>query len=217
VIDKTAVNLVWLKRDLRLSDHQPLVSSLKSGLTLLLYVFEPILVDDPHYDVRHWRFVYQSLKDSNQQRARVNSKIYVFYGSVIHAFEAINEIFSISNLYSYQEVGIASTYKRDIAVKQWCDSHQVQWFESQTAGVIRGKKNRINWDASWQKIMSAPLQEVILTTENTLNVNDIASLPQPELPATWLTDNDLMLKGGELWAHRMLQSFFTQSRQRLPV
>jgi deoxyribodipyrimidine photo-lyase len=207
VIDKTAVNLVWLKRDLRLSDHQPLVSSLKSGLTLLLYVFEPILVDDPHYDVRHWRFVYQSLKDINQQLARVNSKIYVFYGSVIHAFEAINEIFSISNLYSYQEVGIATTYERDIAVKQWCDSHQVQWFESQTAGVIRGKKNRINWDASWQKIMSAPLQEVILTTENTLNVNDIASLPQPELPATWLTDNDLMLKGGELWAHRMLQSF----------
>jgi deoxyribodipyrimidine photo-lyase len=207
VVNKANINIVWLKRDLRLSDHQPLASSLTSGVTLFLYVFEPLLVEDPHYDVRHWRFVYQSLKDINQQLTSVNSKVYIFYGSILSAFESISESFTINNLYSYQEVGIATTYERDIAVKKWCNSHQVQWFESQTAGVIRGKKNRTHWDASWQKIMSAPLQEVTLTTEKTANLDDITLLSQPELPATWLIDNELMLKGGELWAHRMLQSF----------
>ena len=207
VADIKAVNLVWLKRDLRLSDHQPLASSLKTGTTLLLYVFEPLLVDDPHYDVRHWRFVYQSLKDINQQLEAVNSKVYIFYGSTLDAFKAVSNVFVINKLYSHQEIGIAATYNRDIAVRQWCDSHQIQWYESQTAGIIRGKKNRIHWDASWQKIMSAPLQEIVLTTEKTANFDDIALLPQPQLPPIWLTDNDLMLKGGELWAHRLLQSF----------
>ncbi|MFT6206586.1 MAG: deoxyribodipyrimidine photo-lyase, partial [Colwellia sp.] len=54
------VNIVWLKRDLRLSDHQPLSESTQSGLTLVYYVFEPLLIADPHYDERHWRFIWQS-------------------------------------------------------------------------------------------------------------------------------------------------------------
>ena len=55
------VNIVWLKRDLRLSDHEPLAHAIKSGTTLLYYVFEPLLINDPHYDVRHWRFIWQSI------------------------------------------------------------------------------------------------------------------------------------------------------------
>ncbi len=207
MFDKTAINLVWLKRDLRLSDHQPLASSTKSGVTLIFYVFEPLLVEDPHYDVRHWRFVYQSLQDINQRLASVNSKVYIFYGSALNSLESISETFLIKKLYSYQEVGVAATYERDIAIKHWCNCNQVQWFESQTAGVIRGVKNRINWDSSWQKIMSAPLQKVTLTSEKLVDINNIALLPEFKLPAQWLTDNKQMLKGGELWAHRLLQSF----------
>jgi deoxyribodipyrimidine photolyase len=37
---KADVNVVWLKRDLRISDNQALMESLKSGKTLLYYVFE---------------------------------------------------------------------------------------------------------------------------------------------------------------------------------
>lgn len=52
------INLVWLKRDLRLTDHAPLQAALTSGRpTLLLYLFEPMLLGDAHYSERHWRFV----------------------------------------------------------------------------------------------------------------------------------------------------------------
>ena len=71
---KMEVNVVWLKRDLRLSDHQALTDSIKSGLTLLFYVFEPLLIDDPHYDERHWRFVWQSIQDINNQLASYNTR-----------------------------------------------------------------------------------------------------------------------------------------------
>ena len=58
------VNLVWLKRDLRLRDHAPLLEATHSGHpVLLLYVIEPLALEDPHMDIRHWRFIWQSLED----------------------------------------------------------------------------------------------------------------------------------------------------------
>ena len=51
------VSLVWFKRDLRLTDHLPLQKAIESGNELiLLYCFDPKLINDPHYNVRHWRF-----------------------------------------------------------------------------------------------------------------------------------------------------------------
>ena len=67
------INVVWLKRDLRISDNHALMDSLESGLTLLYYAFEPILIDDPHYDKRHWRFVWQSIQDINIQLEKFNT------------------------------------------------------------------------------------------------------------------------------------------------
>ncbi|TAE48991.1 MAG: deoxyribodipyrimidine photolyase, partial [Bacteroidetes bacterium] len=54
------VNLVWFKRDLRLSDHVPLTTAIQQGLpTLLLYCFEPSLIASPDADLRHWRFIHE--------------------------------------------------------------------------------------------------------------------------------------------------------------
>ena len=63
-----APELVWFKRDLRLADHQPLADAIAAGRpVLLMYCFEPMLLDDPHHSARHWRFVGESLRDMNAQ------------------------------------------------------------------------------------------------------------------------------------------------------
>ncbi|MFT7252281.1 MAG: deoxyribodipyrimidine photo-lyase, partial [Flavobacterium sp.] len=44
------MNIVWLKRDLRLTDNEALFNALSSGRkVLLLYIFEPSLQKDIHY------------------------------------------------------------------------------------------------------------------------------------------------------------------------
>ncbi len=59
-----SVNIVWFKRDLRLVDHESLDLAVSVGKPLvLLYVFEPSVMAYDDSDVRHWRFVYQSLLD----------------------------------------------------------------------------------------------------------------------------------------------------------
>ena len=65
------INSLWFKRDLRLNDHAPLLSTLAGSQAarplLLLCSFEPTLLADPNDDLRHWRFVTECLADLNQR------------------------------------------------------------------------------------------------------------------------------------------------------
>ncbi|MDX1726890.1 MAG: deoxyribodipyrimidine photo-lyase, partial [Pseudoalteromonas tetraodonis] len=137
------INIVWFKRDLRLSDHQPLKNAFSNGLpTLLVYNFEPLLLNDAHYNERHWRFVYQSICDLNTQLARFNSRVYIFNEDMQTLLESLHSQFEITNLFSHQEIGLNNTFERDIAIKAWCQHHHINWLESPTGAVIRGKRNR---------------------------------------------------------------------------
>ena len=61
-----AISIVWLKRDLRLEDHEALCSALNSNnKVLLLYVAENILKKNSHFSERHLNFIRESLKDIN--------------------------------------------------------------------------------------------------------------------------------------------------------
>ena len=49
-----AINVVWFKRDLRLSDHAALeLASRLPQKCLLLYILEPALLSNRHYRGRH--------------------------------------------------------------------------------------------------------------------------------------------------------------------
>ncbi len=202
------VNVVWLKRDLRLSDHEPLTQALESGLTIIYYAFEPLLVQDEHYDERHWRFVWQSLQDLNNQLAPFNSQVYIYYGDAIDGLNNINQFFRIKNLYSHEEVGLLTTFQRDKTVKNWCLTNNISWYETPLAGVIRGRKNRIDWDKNWLEIMTSPLSQPALSATTLVDASTVNNLSTTELPISWLTINKKMLRGGERWAYTTLQSFF---------
>ena len=51
------MNVVWLKRDLRLRDHAPLAAAFARGDVLVVYVVEPELVRQPETDPSHVAFV----------------------------------------------------------------------------------------------------------------------------------------------------------------
>ena len=74
--NRPPIGIVWLKRDLRLHDHAALHVALKENKrVLLVYVFETVLAQDPHYSSRHFDFIKQSLIDMNRQLVQFNTKI----------------------------------------------------------------------------------------------------------------------------------------------
>ena len=59
---KQAINIVWLKRDIRSQDHLPLWKAEQSSLPyLIVYIFEPHLIAYKDTSLRHLQFIYHSL------------------------------------------------------------------------------------------------------------------------------------------------------------
>lgn len=204
------IQVVWFKRDLRLRDHAPLTAAANTGkATLLLYIVEPELVADPHYDIRHWRFIWQSLTDLNHQLAARNTQVQVFEGNALEVLQTIHQICGIETLYSHEETGLDITFARDRAIQTWASSAGLEWIEFPKDAVMRGVKNRTDWDKQWQKIMRAPLVTTRWENFKPLAFDALQQLPQRyQVPDHWLLQDPLKQKGGERWAHKTLDSFF---------
>lgn len=205
--EKPTINIVWLKRDLRTQDHAPLFVAEEIGAPyLILYCFEPEFISYPDTSIRHLQFIYHSLQSMNNALARYKKQISVQYGNAVEVFKALIDTFQINKVYSYQESGILLTWKRDKAVKRLFDQHAVTWKEFQRDGIVRGIKNRINWDKSWFDTMSkATLQNRFTIAINTIHFNHF---PLPEDFINTLSNYDQKWQpAGEINAWRYLTSF----------
>ena len=57
------MQVVWFKRDLRITDHAPLRAAAVAGPVLALYVYEDALLGGPDADARHLGFLNEALDD----------------------------------------------------------------------------------------------------------------------------------------------------------
>ncbi len=210
-MDKPPINIVWLKRDLRTQDHAPLQQAEQDGLPyLVIYLYEPTLIQYPDTSDRHLQFVYHSTQVMNTVWKSVQREVHLFYGDAIDVFGFFIEKYDLKKVFSHQETGTQITYDRDKAVAQLFKKYKIDWLESPTNGVVRGITNRDGWDKQWYATMySKPIQ-------NTYN------LPEPELlghdfllPFSFLKRikdySDLYQPAGEVNGWKYLRSF-TQRR-----
>lgn len=207
------MNVLWFKRDLRLRDHEPLARALDAGKPLLLvYVLEPSLRADPHYDERHWRFVYQSLLDLNRQLKPYGAQLHILQSEVLPALEAIHRRHRIETLFSYEETGLKITFDRDRAVARFCQKHHIVWQESQCNGVIRALQLRDEWSARWHERMNAPQVDPDWSRylHADLDPKVFWKLRGKPFPKSWETSPSDFQPGGESEAHRVLREFLRE-------
>ncbi|SOE22640.1 deoxyribodipyrimidine photo-lyase family protein (cryptochrome) [Spirosomataceae bacterium TFI 002] len=206
------INIIWFKRDLRLTDHAPLAEACRNGLpTILLYTFEPELIHDHHYSERHWRFVYQSLLDINKNLAPFNAEILICYGKPEDILSRIHSQEGTIRLISHQEIGIKLTYDRDKRMINTCINLNIEWVEYQKDGVIRGLKNRKNWVKRWHAYMGNPLAKIDLSkisySKLKLNLDEFA-IENSQLNFSELGQNkEGFQPGGSSFAQKYLTSF----------
>jgi deoxyribodipyrimidine photo-lyase len=156
-VTRTPVQLVWLKRDLRLDDHWPLFNACRSGTTVALYVFEPQLWQMPEFDRSHFDFIVQSLRELSSKLQVIGGRLAVRVGELPNVFIEIAREYDITELHSHEETGNGFTYDRDRRVANWARSVGVRWTEYPQNGVIRLLKSRNGWAELWQKRMRTPI------------------------------------------------------------
>ena len=204
---KETINIVWLKRDLRLQDHEPLFRAEQAGIPyLIVYFLEPELIEYPDTSFRHLQFVYHSLKVMNTTLKEFNRSVHIFYENALTAFKFLHQKFNIEQLFSYQESGTQITWKRDKKVALLCATEKTKWVECQRDGIIRGIKNRNNWNKQWHVTMHKPV------LKNQYSVSKIASFEQPfALPEKLKNKLEIYPEyyqpAGEVNAWRYLKSF----------
>ena len=225
-VDKPPMQFVWIKRDLRTRDHAPLAEAEASGLPYrVIFIFEPSLVTHPDCSDRHLRFQWQSIQEMNRafQGLVLDSEarqVDVFWGEAEAVFSSLMEAFDVQRVLSYRESGIEKTFLRDKAIAQLLKEKGVVWQEFQRNGVLRGIKDRVDWDKRWFVWMSeplttnmyrkrlypeelGPLQAMLLG-----DLNQDFAIPE-EVFLRLTASSEGMQLGGESMAWRYLQGFLS--------
>ncbi|SFA77174.1 deoxyribodipyrimidine photo-lyase [Flavobacterium swingsii] len=209
-MNKKAINIVWFKRDLRFTDNEALFHAHQSDLPLLLiYIFEPSVMNYDDADVRHWRFIYESIQELQKKLNPTNNKIYFFHNEAAFVFSEIIKNFEVKTIFSHQEIGNKITFDRDIAMQALFQKNNIIWKEFQLHGVIRKLKSRQNWDKRWENVMRGEIK--ILKIENLkierLEESFYREIKGEELASAITIPNKNFQQGGETLAWRYLDSF----------
>jgi deoxyribodipyrimidine photo-lyase len=209
---KQEIAIVWFKRDLRFTDHEPLYFAQRQPLpVLLMYCFEPSVMNYADSDIRHWRFVYESLLEMQTKLVDLDGRIYVFHAEANSVFQEIAKHYTIQTIFSHQEIGNKITYDRDLALHKFCLQNQIHWKEFQHNGVVRKLKSRKEWEQRWkQKMQETPK----LVDEHNWNIAKLdettyAQIKGPLLDERIVTHNRNFQHGGESFAWKYLKSFLT--------
>lgn len=231
-MNKPPLFVLWFKRDLRLRDNRALKLAIEAtqaeagARLLLLYVFEPSLLADPHYDLRHWRFVTESLADLNQQLGKLSptptpespaelpeaAQVVVCQREVVELLADLAQQYTLRGLYAHQETGLRLTYQRDQAVAAFCQQYGMGWHQFRADGTIRKLADRRSWQPRYYATMAAPKQQPDWAALPALCLPAPAGAPWvgPPLPAAWAVPDAAFQAGGEHAAQQCLGSFLAE-------
>jgi deoxyribodipyrimidine photo-lyase len=175
--NKEEIHVVWFKRDLRLQDNEAIQNALASNKRVLfLYVFENSLIEDPHYDTRHWDFIKQSVVALNAELKKYDTKVLCVQTEVVNAFNQIFDSFKVDTVFSHQETGLLITYNRDKEFTRYCRNNSVTWKENNNNGVLRGLLNRADWFDKWDDYMYDTQIKNTLDAEQFISIEEIEQI-----------------------------------------
>lgn len=150
------MQVLWLKRDLRIDDHEALTQAAAQGLVLPLYILEPKLWQQEDMSRRHYLFLKQCLQELHLSLLKLGQGLVIKVGDAVEVLQDLHKRHGVRGVWSHQETGNLWTYERDRRVKGWTKEAGVPWHEPVQNGVVRGLKNREGWSQLWFQQMSQP-------------------------------------------------------------
>ncbi len=154
------MNVVWLKRDIRLADHQPLSDACRFGETLVLYIAEPSLWNTGDLSRRHFDFILNGLAELAHKLEERGGKLACAVGEVEEVLEQLLHTYGAFSLYTYEEIGPPIIEERDANAARWmgekglsyCPYFELPAFQKGWEGKLSRKK----WELEMQKPCAQP-------------------------------------------------------------
>ena len=172
------LDVVWLKRDVRLHDHGPFsMVSQSSNPFIILYLYEPDQLKQHCVHGSHIHFYNEglieldrklsgggipSIKDGDFQANSHNATdhelgaVTACYANPVDTLTSIHQKYPIGRLLAHEETGHYASYVRDRLVRRWCRENGVQCIELQQSGVTRRLKERDDFSRKLNAFLSSP-------------------------------------------------------------
>ena len=210
------IHVVWFKRDLRLQDNEAIFNALEANKRVLfLYVFENSLLEDPHYDERHWGFIKQSILDLNSDLEKYNTKVLCVQTEVVNAFNQIFNTYKINTVFSHQETGLLITYNRDKEFIRYCRNNSVNWVENNNNAVLRGLLDREDWFDKWDDYMYDAQFKNEFEANKFITIDEIKQLEKYFQTVQLKTEkHQYFQRGGTKMAWRYADTFFDSRHEK---
>lgn len=221
------MDIVWLKRDVRLHDHGPLsaVAQRKGRKVCIFYLYEPDQLSDPSVHGSHIAFVNEGLLDLDRRISKILKRetsqqnrfevLTVCHCEAVEALEAIHTAEPIARLLGHQETGHFASYQRDKRVRRWCKQEKIPFVEFQQSGVTRCLSDRDQFSKKLSAFMSHKQHPTPVAFECNivadLEITGRTRVPLlqelTEIPIEHRGDRPSRQLGGESEALTTLQSF----------
>ncbi len=175
------VQVVWFKRDLRLSDHGPLTAAAKRGPVLPLYVIEPEIITAADFAPRHWNFIRQCLLELDRGLTQLGQPLVIRHGDIVAVLSQLFTEQPFTTLWAHQETSNWVGFQRDKQVIDWCRATGIQLNELPNCAVVRKLTSRDRWHAHWDHVMGqaqhpAPSNLTSITTVQLQAIPDAQAL-----------------------------------------
>ncbi|GAB5520454.1 MAG: deoxyribodipyrimidine photo-lyase [Rhodothermales bacterium] len=150
-------------------------------------------------------FIEQSLRELRRNLADLGQPLVVRQGEVVEVLERLRQAKGFT-LWAHEETGSGLTYARDIAVREWAETHNIPFVEIPQNGVVRRLKSRDAWNRHWEQRMRAPQAPVPdgLTPLPNVDLGEIPTLDELPIPPDPF---EAIQRPGEAAALECLDSF----------
>ena len=120
---KPLINIIWFRRDLRLTDNAALYHALKEELPVVpLFIFDKNILDDlEDREDKRVAFIHAAIEEMQQELVKCGSSLEVFYGSPFEAFQQLLEKYSIKKVFAnhdYEQYAIHREQKIQAFLQQ---------------------------------------------------------------------------------------------------
>lgn len=166
------INIVWFTNDLRLDDHAPLYYAAQAELpVLLLYCFDPQLLQHPTFGSRHGWFTLQSLQELQLQLHPFGHIMYTPHIEIRTALELLADHYQILNVFLQKpQAAMQHVRQQHHSAQQFCQQNNILWQTFNQAGLFDEVINTPDWEAKWKADMLQMPYGVNLTELTTLKL-----------------------------------------------
>ena len=172
------MDVVWLKKDVRLHDHVPLSLIAADGSSrpcLILFLYEPDQLSEKTVHGSHVAFVNEGLVDLDLRLSGLGGSIAdsdidlhrrhqfrcitVCRAGAAFTLRAIHRQRPIHQILCHMETSHLKSFARDKAVRRWCRANDVPIREFNQTGVTRCLSNRDDFSANFTRFLDQPMPE----------------------------------------------------------